>query len=281
MNSTTRARRHAAESSPKSEAGFATVLGTEFSKLRRCGVTWASFVVIAFMVGVSAFFTWMMKHPGMAENLGLMGQKARLVIGDAEITWESYLGLVLEMCGVAAMMLSSVILIYIFGREYVEQTAKNMLALPIPRYCFVAAKLAVGVVWTAALTLWTLALVPVFGSLAGLGAVPAGVFGQAAGRIALASLLGFACAVFAAWIAVETRSYLAPMGYAVFSLLLAVVLGATDWGRWAPWSILMWFTGASGPGKELVPGSFAVVAIFFGLGLALILRHEARADNAQ
>jgi len=262
-------------------SGFPAVLGTEFSKLRRSGITWITFAVFVFMVGVSAFFMWMMKHPGMAESLGLMGQKAQMAIGGAEINWESYLGLVLEMCGIAGMMLASVILTYLFGREYVELTAKNMLALPVPRWQFVAAKLAVGALWFAALTVWTVALVPAFGALAGLGPLPAGLFVPTAGKIAIASLMGFACAVFAAWIAVETRGYLAPMGYAIFSMLLAVAIGATDWGRWAPWSILMWFTGASGPEKELLPGSFAVVALFFGLGVSLILRHETRADNAQ
>ncbi len=270
-----------AESVPKSSAGFAAVLGTEFSKLRRSGITWITFIVFVFMVGVAAFFMWMMKHPGMAESLGLMGQKAQMAIGGALINWDSYLGLVLELCGVAGMMLASVILTYLFGREYVELTAKNMLALPVPRWQFVAAKLVVGAIWFAALTLWAIALARAFGPLAGLGPLPEGLFAQASGKIALAALIGFACAVFAAWIAVETRGYLAPMGYAIFSMLLAVSLGATDWGRWAPWSVLMWFTGASGPGKELVPGSFAVVALFFVLGVSLILRHETRADNAQ
>ena len=263
------------------DTAFPAVVGTEFSKLRRSGITWITFAVLAFMVGVAAFFMWMLKHPGMAESLGLMGQKAQMAIGGAEIDWDSYLGLTLEMCGIAGMMLSSIILTYLFGREYVELTAKNMLALPTPRWQFVAAKLLVGALWLAALMAWTIALVPAFGALAGLGALPAGLFAPAAGKIALAGLLGFACAVFAAWIAVETRGYLAPLGYAVFSMLLAVALGATDWGRWAPWSVLMWFTGASGPGKELVPGSFVVVGLFFALGVSLILRHEIRADNVQ
>jgi ABC-2 type transport system permease protein len=260
---------------------FHAVVGAEFSKLRRSKITWISFLAYAFMVGVGALFVWMMKNPDLAADLGLIGQKARLAVGAVEVGWEGYLGLVLEMSGLGGMMLSSVILTYVFGREYAEGTAKNMLALPVPRWMLVAAKLVVSAIWFALLTAWAVALTWCAGSLAGLGESAAGIFAETAGKIAVASLMGFACASAAGWIAVESRGYFAPLGYAIFSMLLSVILGATEWGRWCPWSALLWYTGASGPGKTLVPGSFAVVGVFFALSAALILRHETRADNTQ
>jgi hypothetical protein len=84
-----------------------------------------------------------------------------------------------------------------------------------------------------------------------------------------------------AWVAVEAGGYLAPLGFAIASLVVAVSFGATEWGRWCPWSVLLWFTGASGPGKELAGGSYLVLAATFFLGLGLTLRHEAFADNCQ
>jgi ABC-type transport system involved in multi-copper enzyme maturation permease subunit len=260
---------------------FHAVVVTEFSKLRRSKVTWISFAAYAFMVGVAAFFVWLMGNPDVAASLGLIGQKASLALGGVTVGWEAYLGLVLEMSGLAGMMLASVILTYAFGREYAEGTAKNMLALPVPRWMFVAAKLLVSAIWFAALTAWAIALSRAAGSLAGLGAVTEGEFAAFAGKVAVASLLGYACAAASAWIAVETRGYFAPLGYAIFAMLLAVIFGATEWGRWTPWSVLLWYSGASGPGKVLVPGSFVVVGIFFAASAALILRHETRADNAQ
>jgi len=260
---------------------FHSVVGTEFAKLRRSKITWATFLVYAFMVGVAGFFMWMMKNPDAAEGLGLINQKMQFAVGGAAVGWGTYLGLVLEMSGIAGMVLASIILTYVFGREYAEGTAKNMLALPVPRWMLVGAKLVVGAIWLAALTAWAIALTGAVGSIAGLGEPPAGLIATMSGKMAAAALMGFACAAAAAWIAVEARGYLAPLGYALFSMLLAVVLGATEWGRWAPWSALLWFSGASGPGKELVPGSYAVVALFFALSVALILRHETRADNVQ
>jgi ABC-2 type transport system permease protein len=260
---------------------FHSVVGTEFAKLRRSKITWISFLVYAFMAGVAGFFMWMMKNPGMAASLGLIGQKAQLAVGGATVGWEAYLFLVLEMSGLAGMILASVILTYVFGREYAEGTAKNMLAMPVPRWMFTAGKLVVAAAWFAVLTLWQIALVRAAGALAGLGEVPAGLFGQTAGKIAAAALMGYACAAAAAWIAVETRGYFAPLGYAIFTMLLAVIVGATEWGRWCPWSILLWYTGASGPGKILSPGSFVAIGAFFAASVALILRHETRADNVQ
>lgn len=260
---------------------FARVAATEFGKLRRSGITWITFVVYAFMIGVASFFMWMMRNPGMAESLGLMGQKAQMAIGGESISWETFLSLVLEMAGLAGMMLASVILTYLFGREYAEGTAKNMMALPVPRWMFVAAKLLVGAVWFAALSAWAILLAWIGGSAVGLGALPSGLFAQVARMIGVAALMGFACSAWAAWVAVESRGYLAPLGFAIFSMLLAVIFGATEWGRWVPWSILLWYSGAAGPGKELVAGSYVVVGAFFVIGAALILRHEVKADNMQ
>jgi ABC-2 type transport system permease protein len=262
-------------------ASFRTVLSTEFAKLRRSGITWISFAVYIFLVGVAGFFMWMLKNPGMAEKLGLLGQKAQLVVGGAAAGWSTYLGLVLEMSGIAALVLCSFVLTYLFGREYVEGTAKNMLALPVARWHFVAAKLLIALLWCGALTLWELALTSFTGLLVDLGPLTTEYFTSWALKAVGASLIGFTCSAAAAWIAVMTRGYLAPLGYVIFSMLLAVVLGATEWGKWAPWSILMWFTGASGPGKNLVPGSFAVITLFFALTVALIIHHETRADNVQ
>src|SRR5665811_658605 len=66
-----------------------------------------------------------------AESLGLLGTKADLA--GLEANWAAYFEFLTQMAGIAGMILLSVIASYVFGREYAEGTAKNMLALSVPR----------------------------------------------------------------------------------------------------------------------------------------------------
>jgi ABC-2 type transport system permease protein len=260
---------------------FLNVLYTEFAKLRRSKVTWISFLVYAFMILMVGFFMWIMQNPGMAESMGLLGQKANFAFGGQPLDWSTFLGLIFEMASIGGMIFLSFIVVFVFGREYVEGTAKNMLTLPVPRQFFVLAKFVVSAVWFAILSLWLLPLGFAVGSALGLPGFDASYFRQIAVKILVSSLLAFSVCPLVAWIAAATRGYFAPLGYAIFTLVLASVFGHTGWAPWVPWSIIGIYSGAAGPGTELVTGSHLVLAATFLAGLGLTLRHEVAADNVQ
>jgi ABC-2 type transport system permease protein len=260
---------------------FPTVLGAELSKLRRSKVTWMSLLVYTLMILMAGFAMWIMKNPGMAAGLGLLGQKASFATAGQSADWPGFLGLVLEMDGIGGMIFLSFIVAFLFGREYVEGTAKIMLTLPVPRGLFVLAKFAVAALWFSLLSLWLIPLALLMGSLLGLPAFDPALFLRSSGKMLLASLLAFSACPLVAWIAAKTRGYFAPLGYAIFTLVLASLFGHTGWGPWCPWSIIGIYTGAAGPGTALVPGSYVVLAATFALGLALTLRHALLADNLQ
>ena len=136
---------------------FPSVVATEFMKLRRSKVTWMTFAAYAFMAAMAGFFMWMTKNPGMARNLGLIGQKANFAFGGGATDWPAFLPFIVEMGAIGGLIMSSVIVAFVFGREYTEGMAKNMLALPIPRSWFVLGKLVVSAAWFALLTLWLIA----------------------------------------------------------------------------------------------------------------------------
>ena len=260
---------------------FPNALHGEFAKLRRSKVTWISFLVYTFMILMAGFAMWMLKNPGLAEDLGLIGQKVNIAVGGQEADWRTFLGLVLEMGGIGGMIFLSFIVAFVFGREYVEGTAKNMLTLPLPRGSFVLAKFAASGIWFALLCLWLLPLAFLTGRLVGLGDLDPALFWHTSGTLMIAGLLAFSACPLVAWIAVATRGYFAPLGYAIFTMVLASVFGHTGWAPWCPWSIIGLYTGAAGSGPRLVPGSYLVLAATFALGLGLTLRHEVLADNLQ
>jgi len=260
---------------------FLTVVATELVKLRRSRVTWLSFAVYTFMVAVGALFLWMMKNPGTAESVGLLGQKATFAFGGQSLDWSTFLGFIVEMGGVGGLVICSIIAAYVFGREYTEGTAKNLLALPVARSRFVLAKIVVSAIWFTALTLWLIPATYLAGTLAGLRGLTVALLLPAATKLLALAAMSLACAMLVAWVAVESRGYFAPLGFTFFTLMLASVFGHTGWAQWVPWSIVGLYSGAAGPEADPGVGSIAVLAATFLAGTALTIRHELYADNGQ
>lgn len=256
------------------------VVAAEFLKLRRSTITWLSFLAYAIMIGFAAFFMWIAKNPGAAEGLGLLGRKASFAVGGQAADWPAFLDLVFQMSGIGGMLFLAFIVAFAFGREYAEGTAKLMLTLPVPRQLFVLAKFIVCAAWFAALSAWLLPLAFLAGTLVGLPGFDPALFWSAAGRILTAGLLAYSVCPLVAWVAVATRGYFAPLGYAIGTLVIASAFGHTGWGPWCPWSIVGLYAGP-GAGPPLGAGSYLVLAATFILGLALTLHREVAADNVQ
>ncbi len=120
---------------------FPTLVATELIKLRRSRVTWLSFAAYTFMVAIAGLFLWMAGNPRAAASLGLLGQKANFAFGGQNLDWPTFLTFIVEMGGVGGLVICSIVTAYVFGREYAEGTAKNLLALPIARSRFVLASI--------------------------------------------------------------------------------------------------------------------------------------------
>lgn len=257
------------------------VVLTELAKLRRSRITWITFAVYSFMVAVAGSFLWMMKNPGMARTLGLIGQKATLTFGGQPLDWPTFLHFLVEMGGLGGLLMSAVITAYVFGREYAEGTAKNMLALPVPRGFFVLAKIIVSAAWLGLVTLWMVPVSLLVGVMVGLSGLSAAAVAGATVQLVVLAGMSLCCSSLVAWVAVETHGYFAPLGFAIGTLVLASVFGHTGWGPWLPWSLIGLYSEAAGEVAGLGWGNAAVMIGTFLAGTALTLRHETRADNAQ
>ncbi|HUX42773.1 MAG TPA: ABC transporter permease [Rectinemataceae bacterium] len=258
----------------------------EFLKLRRSVVIRVSFAAWAAGIFFIAFFMWIVMNPGAAATFGLIGDKASFTFGGEGKDWAGYLHVNLMLGAVLGVLFSSIILAWIFGREYVEGTAKNFLALPIGRWTFVAAKVVVAACWLAALLLLTIAGTWLAGTLLALPGWSPALFGLATARLLFISLMSFFVALPVAWIAEATRGYFGPMGYAIGTMFVANFFSHTGWAPWCPWTIVLL---AAGPGFDAAAtsapslgwGSWLVVTATAALGIVLAIFHVERADNAQ
>lgn len=256
------------------------IFATEFIKLRRSKVTWLTLLAFSLVPLACGLFMWIVREPGRAAKLGLLGTKASFV--GLEATWAGYFGMLVQAMGIVGMLLLSVIASYIFGRESSERTAKNMLALPIGRHGFVAAKLGVALAWFAAIVLFGLAEAFAVGSVLGLPGLTAAVAARGVREVLLAAGISFLLVPVTAWIATMGKGYLPPLGFAILTLVLGNILGATGWGKWFPWSIVPLFAGTAGPRAEtLAPGSLIVVLLTFAAGIVATIAQLRWADNTQ
>ncbi len=259
---------------------FKQVLVSEFMKLRRSKVTWLSWLAFSFMPLGSALFMWIVMEPGRAEKLGLMGQKAKFAGLTAD--WPSYFHMLNQSACVGGMVLLSIITTFVFGREYSDGTAKNMLTLPVERHWFVAAKFVVVLAWFAALIVSLFAEGLLVGVLLGLPGFSARLAISSGGDVLLAGMVGFLLVPVVAWIATLGRGYLPPIGFTIFMLVLGNVFGATGWGKWFPWSIVPMLAGMAGSRMEVLDtGSMVIIAATFLAGMAATILQLRYADNTQ
>jgi ABC-type transport system involved in multi-copper enzyme maturation permease subunit len=227
-----------------------------------------------------ALFMWIVREPGRARRLGLLGSKADLASISA--TWPSYFSMLAMIVGMGGLLLLAFIVAFIFAREYVEGTAKNLLALPVGRHWIVLAKLAVAGVWWAALVVAVVVETLLIGLAMALPGFSWAVMGGGVRDVVVVAVVVFMLAPIVAWIATLARGYLAPLGFALAMLVLAQVFGKTGWGPWFPWSIVASFVGSvGGRVAPVAAGSLVVVVLAFLAGVAATIAQLRYADSAQ
>ena len=249
-------------------------VATEFLKLKRSVVPWVTLAAMLLAPCGIALFMWIVQHPETAASLGLLGTKANLA--GLEATWPAFSTYLALVAGGGGLGLLGFVLAWLFGREYADGTAKNMLALPVGRGWFVVGKLVVAAAWWAGLVIVIVAEGILLGAALDLpGRTPAALV-QTAGSVFAAAALSFLAAPLAAWVTVATRSALGAVGFAFGTLLLGDLLSHTGWGEWTPWSIVL--SGAA----DLTTvgwGSALVLVATFTVGVAVTVLQLEYADN--
>jgi len=186
------------------------------------------------------------------------------------------------LVGMGGMLLLPFIVAYLFGREYTDGTAKNLLALPVGRHWFALAKLLVAAAWWAVLVVAVVAEAFALGLLLGLPDFSTALAARAVRDAMTAGAVAYLLTPIVAWIALLGRGYMPPLGFALGMLVLGQLLSKTGWAVWFPWSIVPLWIGALGqPVTALPPGSFVVLSFAFLAGVAATAAQLRYADNAQ
>jgi ABC-2 type transport system permease protein len=255
-------------------------LWAEFLKARRSKMPWLTGLGFSLAPLMGGLFMIILKDPERARSMGLISAKAQITVGMAD--WPTYFGLLAQATAVGGAVLFSLVTTWVFGREFSDRTAKELLATPTPRSAIIAAKFMLIAVWTASLVGLVFVLGLVVGNGVGLPGWSNALLWRAAADLAATTGLTMALMPPVALLASAGRGYLPPMGWTLLSVFLAQILAAIGWGAWFPWSVPALFSGLAGPRADQIgPQSYVLVALVLMAGLAATFAWWRSADQTR
>ena len=231
-------------------SSFFSALWAETLKLRRSKVPLFTAIGFSFLPLIGGLFMIILKDPAKAQSMGLISAKAQLTFGVAE--WVTFFGFLAQATAVGGGIVFSVFTAWVFGREFSDRTAKELLALPTSRDTIVGAKFLVVAGWALLLILFCFLLGLVVGRLVDIPGWSLDLFRSGSVRILGAGILTIFLLPFVAFIASAGKGYLPSFGWIILTVILAQIVAVTGWGDWFPWSIPALYSGAAGPRAGLL-----------------------------
>ncbi|MGI5499307.1 ABC transporter permease [Lentzea sp. CA-135723] len=236
-------------------------LVTEAMKARRSHMPWMTAVAFTVVALVGGMFMFILQDQDRARSLGLIGTKAALAGGQAD--WPTYLAFLSQSTAIGGMIVFGMVSVWTFGREYSQNTVKDLLALPTSRVVIVAAKFAVTTAWCLVLTTQLFLLGLATGSLLGLPGWSAAVVLTGLVRVAVVALMTIVLTTPVALAACVGRGYLPGVGVMIMAVFCAQIVAALGYGEFFPWSVPAVLSGLAGPDQP-APG-------LVGNGLVLLV----------
>ena len=259
---------------------LSAALFAEALKMYRSKVPLFTAIGLSIAPLVGGLFMIILKDPEAAKSMGLISAKAQLTAGTAE--WATLFNLLGQATAVGGAIVFAIFTTWIFGREFSDHTAKDLLALPTSRESIVGAKFILTAAWTFFLTLLCYSLGLIVGKLVVIPGWSLDLLRSASVDILGSGILTIMLLPFVAFIASVGRGYMPPFGWMILTAALAQIAAVMGWGDWFPWAVPALFSGAAGPRAEFL-GTHSYVLVFLAslVGLAATFYWWRNADHAR
>jgi len=253
---------------------FFAAFSVEALKARRSLVPWLVGVFAAFPAVMLGFMMAIKKNPLLAQRVGLLTEKSRMLAGAAD--WPTFLGLLGQVMGGVGGIAFAIVTAWVFGREFIDRTCRLVLATPTKRWAIVLMKLAVAAMWCLLLTVWMVALFFVIGAVVRMPGFSWQLARESAVVTLRVALLFLVLQPVTALVASIGRGYLLPIGLALVAMVVSQFIGSTGWAAWFPWTVAM-FSGT--PGTHVAGASILLVILTGVAGGAATVFWWERADQ--
>ncbi|HEU0293212.1 MAG TPA: ABC transporter permease [Anaerolineales bacterium] len=257
-----------------------SALWAEALKARRSKVPLLAFIGFTLAPLMDGLFMFIMKDPERARDMGLLSVKAQLAMSTAD--WSTFFSVLTQAIAIGGVMVFSIVTAWIFGREFSDHTAKDLMALPTSREKIVTAKLIVTFVWVFITSVWVYVAGLIVGNLVDIPGWTNALAWQSFNDVLMTAGMTLLLMTPVAFVASMGRGYLPPLGWAVLTIFFSQIIAATGWGDWFPWSVPALFSGVVGPRSEqLGIHSYVLVVLAGAIGLALTFWWWRSADQTR
>ena len=250
----------------------------ELLKACRSRMPWVTFGAFTLVGAFGGLIMFILQDLNRARSLGLLGTKAALTAGTAD--WSAYFALLSQIVAVGGAVLFGLIVVWLFGREFSQDTAKDLLALPTARTTIVGAKFAVAAAWSLLLGGYLFLLGLLIGAVIGLPGWSTATALSGLTKLLVTAVLTVLVVTPFALAASAGRGYLAGIAVMIAAVFLAQVVALLGYGRYFPWSVPALYTDIAGPDRD-PPGplGFTLVVLIGVAGIAATVAWWRHADH--
>ena len=259
---------------------FIAAFWAELLKARRSKITLLTAVGFLLLPFAGGLFMVILKDPEQARAMGLISTKAQLTTGAAD--WPSFFGMLLQGISIGGAILFALITSWVFGREFSDHTAKEILALPTPRWVIVAAKFGLTAIWILGLVLLVFAVALGIGTAVDIPGWSRELGETTFWTVLVTAVLTFMLMPFVAFFASSGRGYLPPMGWTIVVLVFANIVSVLGWGDWFPWAVPLLVSRMVTTNADQVGAhSYVLVLLAFIVGVAVTVAWWHSADQTR
>ncbi|PIE48215.1 MAG: bacitracin ABC transporter permease [Flavobacteriales bacterium] len=255
-------------------------LHAEFIKLKHSKIVWITFIAFSIAPIMGALLIPIIQDSASSANTGALAAKAKAM--NLEANWESYLDILTQAVGVGGIMIFGFVISWIFGREYSDGTAKDLLSLPTSRTKILNAKFLLFILWCSLLAISNLLLAFILGKLIQLPPTDTRSLVQPLSDYLITTALTIIVMVPVAFFTLWGKGYLAPLGFVALILVFAQVIAATGYGTYFPWSVPGLYSGVGGEFKVLLNNFSYGILILTGIfGYIATIKYWNYTDQTQ
>lgn len=198
------------------------------------------------------------KDPEFARSAGIISAKANLIGGTAD--WPTYMYMLSQATAIGGIILFSLVETWIFGREFVDGTMKDLMAVPIQRSNIVLAKFITTLIWSCGLIVEMFIISIALGVIIGLPQGTTDVVLKGSLTLAETSFMVMIAVMPVAYFASIGRGYFLAIGFAIIALATGNLLMIMGWGYLYPWAVPALFADVTKRSSDLIPASYLILA---------------------
>ena len=216
----------------------------EIYKNKRAKIIPVTFIAFSLAPLFGSVIMFLMKDNGYNGLSGALKTKAIMMSFNAD--WNSFLGLLSQAVGVGGVLIFGFAAAWLFGREYSDGTAKDLLSLSISRTKILNAKFIYYIIWCLVLVISNLSIGLLLGYFLQLPGWDKLMFIQNIKIYFVTTFLIVLLNTPVAFFAVAGKGYLVPLGLVALTLVFAQIIGALGYGSYFPWAVPGIYSGSGG-----------------------------------